>query len=52
MYWEDYQKAGRDPRSEVDVKTTRRRIKVDYELPMKDEYSDFIGGLLKETESH
>jgi tRNA(His) 5'-end guanylyltransferase len=46
LYWEDYQKEGFDPVRKMEVKVTRRRVKVDRELPMKDEYSRFIGCFL------
>lgn len=35
LYWEEYEKTGHDPRSGLDVKARRRRIKTDYDLPMK-----------------
>ncbi len=46
LYWEAYEKVGFDPVRKVEVKTARRRVKVDRELPMKDEYSQFICRLL------
>ena len=47
LYWEEYQKIGHNPITKEDTVATRRRIKKDLELPMKDEYSDFIQELLK-----
>ena len=49
LYWETYQKVGYNPITEEDVVTNRSRIKRDLELPMKDEYSQFIRNLLIEN---
>jgi len=46
VYWENYEKDGLNPVSGEAVKATRRRLKVDLDLPMKDEYSEFIGGFV------
>ena len=46
LYWEVYQKTCVDPRNGSEVIANRRRIKVDYDLPMKEEYSNFISKLL------
>lgn len=46
LYWETYEKPAEDPRTGTPVMALRRRIKVDYELPMKDRYSEFIASLL------
>jgi hypothetical protein len=42
IYWEDYQKEAANKLTGEKVLATRRRIKVDYELPMRDEFSAFI----------
>jgi tRNA(His) guanylyltransferase len=42
LYWEEYDKDGFNPQTGQSVKTIRRRIKRDLELPMKEEYSQFI----------
>jgi tRNA(His) 5'-end guanylyltransferase len=42
VYWETYEKLGWDPLAEVEVAAQRRRLKVDFELPMRDQYSAFI----------
>ena len=47
LYWEEYQKSSVNPQNGAGVNATRRRIKVDDELPMKDEYSEFVLNLLK-----
>ncbi|MFI0449760.1 tRNA(His) guanylyltransferase Thg1 family protein [Actinomadura sp. 6N118] len=46
LWWETYEKAGRDPVRGVDVTATRRRIRVDRELPMKAEYRELVGSLI------
>lgn len=42
LYWEDYTKEGYNPINKQTVTTQRRRIKVDRELPMKEEYRKFM----------
>ncbi len=46
LYWEEYQKEGYNPIQNETVVTTRRRIKVDEELPMKEAYADFINSVI------
>jgi tRNA(His) guanylyltransferase len=48
LYWEAYEKQGMDPMTNELVIATRRRIRVDYDLPMKDQYDLFIRKLLRE----
>lgn len=47
LYWESYQKPGGNPKTGERTETTRRRLKVDYELPMKDEYSEFVSTIIQ-----
>lgn len=42
LYWESYQKPAVNKLTGEEVLATRNRIKIDYELPMRDEFSDFI----------
>lgn len=42
LWWETYEKPGHDPIRDVDVTATRRRLHVERDLPMKDEYRDLI----------
>jgi tRNA(His) 5'-end guanylyltransferase len=42
FYWEEYEKQGYSPIHAKDVVATRRRVKVDEELPMKEAYEEFI----------
>ena len=46
LYWEQYQKIGYNPLTGENTLTTRNRIKKDFNLPMKDEYSQFILNLV------
>ncbi|WP_245602663.1 tRNA(His) guanylyltransferase Thg1 family protein [Gloeothece verrucosa] len=46
LYWEFYQKEGVNPLTGEKVLVTRKRIFVDMELPMKDDYSDFVRRLI------
>ncbi len=46
LYWELYEKPCINPVNGSEVIAGRRRIKVDYDLPMKDEYSNFISDFL------
>ncbi len=43
---ESYQKEATNPRTGEKVLATRRRIKVDMELSMKDDYSNFVRDLI------
>jgi tRNA(His) 5'-end guanylyltransferase len=49
VYWEKYLKDGVHAKTGEAVTATRRRLKRDYDLPMKEEYSDFLRGLLAAT---
>jgi tRNA(His) guanylyltransferase len=51
LYWENYEKVGYNPKEQIEVVTTRRRIKIDRELPMKGEYRDFIAQIIARTQS-
>ncbi|WP_027481044.1 tRNA(His) guanylyltransferase Thg1 family protein [Deinococcus pimensis] len=50
LYWETYEKNGFNPVTRQPVTATRRRVRVDRDLPMKDEYTTFIRNLLRRTE--
>ena len=47
LYWETYEKKAINQLTGEKVFATRNKIKVDYELPMKDEYSKFIMNLIE-----
>lgn len=46
LYWQEYQKTGYNPKTEEKTIVSRSKIKQDLQLPMKDDYSDFIRELL------
>jgi tRNA(His) guanylyltransferase len=46
LYWERYEKTGFDPVRKQDVTVSRRRMKVDRDLPMKDTYGRFVAEFL------
>lgn len=48
VYWTTYQKKAFNPKTNETVMATRKHLKVDYELPIKDEYAKFISSLLEE----
>lgn len=48
VYWEQYEKEGYNPIKKESVKALRRRIKVDLELPMKENYGRFIRKIIRE----
>jgi tRNA(His) guanylyltransferase len=46
LYWELYQKPGLNPMTGETVMADRKRIKVDLDLPMKDNYGSFVRDLV------
>jgi tRNA(His) 5'-end guanylyltransferase len=46
LWWEIYQRPGYDPMRKIDVAAIRRRVHVERELPMKDEYRGTVDRLL------
>ncbi len=42
LYWESYEKVAMNPKTGEEVTATRRRIKCDLEIPMKEEYQTFL----------
>ena len=49
LYWEDYEKPALNPKTGETLTTTRRRIKRDLELPMRDDYSAFVLDLVAQA---
>ncbi|PYE49492.1 tRNA(His) guanylyltransferase Thg1 family protein [Deinococcus yavapaiensis] len=49
VYWETYEKDGFNPVTNEVVKATRRRVKIDTDLPMKDAYDAFLRRLLDDV---
>lgn len=42
LFWEFYEKIGRNPQTGEETKAQRRRIRKEFELPMKDVYNLFV----------
>jgi len=49
LYWEEYEKTGTNPLTGERTVAVRRRIKRDIDLPMKDQYGQFVLKLINET---
>ena len=47
LYWETYEKQGLNPKTGKTELAKRRRIKRDLDLPMRDEFSKWIGTLIR-----
>jgi len=45
--WEEVERVGTDPRTGTEVKSTRRKIALQWELPMKTEYDAFIQNIVE-----
>jgi tRNA(His) guanylyltransferase len=49
LYWETFGKSAKNPLTGEDVLATRRRLKTDTELPMKDDYGFFVRKLVEDS---
>ena len=49
IYWCEYEKTSVNPKTQENVTVTRKQMIVDYDLPMKEEYSVFIQKFLDNT---
>lgn len=47
LYWEDYLKLGKNPITSSETTAIRKRIRIDYDLPMKDSYSQFVSDIIR-----
>ena len=47
LYWETYEKTGTNPTTGEHVLVPRLRLKVETELPMRDEYEQFVANLIE-----
>lgn len=50
LYWEEHERPGANPVTGEQVVVRRKRIRLDLELPMKDEYSVFLRKLINDAE--
>jgi hypothetical protein len=48
LYWASFEREGYHPKLELKVIATRRRVKVDRELPIGEEYAGVISRLLRQ----
>jgi tRNA(His) 5'-end guanylyltransferase len=46
LYWEAYEKPSTNPKTGQPTSATRRRLKHDFDLPMREAYAQFIEGLV------
>jgi tRNA(His) 5'-end guanylyltransferase len=46
VYWEEYEKQAWNPKTQEEVGARRRRLRVDLDLPMQEQYSEFVDNLL------
>ena len=46
LYWEEYDKPATNPLTGAEVTARRRRLRKDFELPMKEAYGEFVRGLI------
>jgi tRNA(His) 5'-end guanylyltransferase len=51
LYWKKQMKKGFNPKEQTETETVRNAIEIDYDLPMGDEYDQFILEKLSENES-
>jgi tRNA(His) 5'-end guanylyltransferase len=51
LYWIKEEKPGYNKKENIAVKVERNIIKIDYDLPMRDEYSNFISKILENGKS-
>jgi tRNA(His) guanylyltransferase len=42
LYWQAYSKTGHDPRTGTEAVTIRRRLQIDDQLPIKDQYRAMV----------
>jgi tRNA(His) guanylyltransferase len=50
LYWEEYNKPSLNPKTNENVVARRRRIRTDFDLPMKDRYGEFVRSLISPTQ--
>jgi len=49
VYWETYNKEAVNPKTGEKVTASRNRLKVDFELPMKDKFEEFVLALIRNS---
>lgn len=51
LYWEEYDKPSVNPITNEEVTARRRRIRTDFDLPMKDMYGQFVRSLISQPQT-
>ena len=51
FYWKDVERTGFNPITNQSVLTTKRQLFVEYELPMKEKYGEFVSGIIDSLEN-
>jgi len=47
IYWEEYEKQAQNPVTHEEVVAKRRRLKINFDLPMQEQYGEFVKNLLE-----
>ena len=50
LFWTKEEKPGYNPKDNIEISTKRNRLKVEYDLPMREAYSDFIGKIIDKND--
>ena len=51
LYWEEYEKPSINPVTNVEVTALRRRVRIDFDLPMKGEYGQFVRSFVSTSQT-
>lgn len=51
LYWEEYDKLSINPKTNREVTARRRRIRTDFDLPMKHEYDRFVRSIIPQSQT-
>lgn len=51
LYWEEYSKSAVNPLTNEEVVARRRRIRTDFDLPMKNDYAQFLRSIVSQTQT-
>ena len=51
LYWERYDKPSVNPITKEEVTARRRRLRTDFDLPMKDDYGQFVRSIISQPQT-
>lgn len=51
LYWEEYSKSAVNPLTNEEVVARRRRIRIDFDLPMKNDYAQFLRSIVSQAQT-